>query len=93
MVMGRSKTPCVTHVGFPVPFLMHIIMNQYLNVANLDIRTVTAGLAQQCGINYAFPGFPGLHINDDYSAKLLEIQQGITNSGACTEKWEKTSVQ
>ena len=29
--------------------------------------------------------FPGLHINDDYSAKSLEIQQGIMTSGACTE--------
>ena len=26
---------------------------------------------------YAFLGFPGLLINDDYSAKLLEIQQGM----------------
>ena len=92
MVMGRSKTPCVTHVGFLVPFLRRIIRNQHLNVANLYIWTVTAGLAQQCGI-YAFLGFPGHHINDDYSAKSLEIQQGIMNSGACIEKWEKTSVQ
>ena len=42
---------------------------------------------------YGYLGFLGLLINDDYSAKLLEIQQGIMNSGACTEKWEKTSVQ
>ena len=45
MVVGRSKTHCVTNVGIPVPFLRHIIMNQYLSTHRY-IWIVTAGLAQ-----------------------------------------------